>query len=74
MKYNLPFEAQWEELAFHKAAKEAFLNLPDGKTPKVKDLNEKNEKEKMWQVQLDVPVLSGVPGRWGIIGITNIKE
>lgn len=40
MKYNLPFEAQWEELAFHKAAKEAFLNLPDGKTPKVKDLNE----------------------------------
>ena len=58
MKYNLPFEAQWEEIAFHKAAKEAFLNLPDGKTPKVKDLNEKNEIEKMWQVQPDVPVLS----------------
>ena len=54
--------------------KEAFLNLPDGKTPKVKDLNEKNENEKMWQVQPDVSVLSGVPGRWGIIGITNIKE
>ena len=32
---------------------------------------EKNENEKMWQVLPDVPVLSGVPGRWRIIGITN---
>ena len=74
MKYNLFFEAHWEELTFHKAVKEAFLNLPDGKTPKVKDLNEKNENEKMWQMLPDVPVLSGVPGRRGIIGITNIKK
>ena len=35
---------------------------------------EKNENEKMWQVLPDVPVLSGVPGRRGIIGGTNIKE
>ena len=34
---------------------------------------EKNENEKMWQVLTDVSVLSGVPGRRGIIGITNIK-
>ena len=34
---------------------------------------EKNEKEKMWKMLLDVFVLSGVPRRWGIIGITNIK-
>ena len=34
---------------------------------------EKNENEKMWQVLPDVPVLSGVLGRWGIIGITNKK-
>ena len=40
MKYDLFFEAHWEELTFHKVVKEAFLNLPDGKTPKVKDLNE----------------------------------
>ena len=32
---------------------------------------EKNENEKMWQVLLDVSVLSGVPGRRGIIGSTN---
>ena len=35
---------------------------------------EKNENEKMWQVLPDVPVLSGVPGRRGITGITNIKK
>ena len=40
MKYNLFFEAHWEELTFHKAVKEAFLNLPDGKIQNVKDLNE----------------------------------
>ena len=36
-------------------------------------VKEKNENEKMWQVLPDVPVLSGVPGRWRIIGITNKK-
>lgn len=34
------FEAHREEITLHKAAKEAFSNLPDGKIPKVKDLNE----------------------------------
>ena len=34
------FEAHREEITLHKAAKEAFSNLPDGRIPKVKDLNE----------------------------------
>lgn len=34
------FEAHREEITLHKAAKEAFSHLPDGKIPKVKDLNE----------------------------------
>lgn len=34
------FEAHREEITLHKAAKEAFSNLPGGKIPKVKDLNE----------------------------------
>lgn len=34
------FEAHREEITLHKAAKEAFSKLPDGKIPKVKDLNE----------------------------------
>ena len=34
------FEAHREEITLHKAAKEAFSNLPDGKIPRVKDLNE----------------------------------
>lgn len=34
------FEAHREKITLHKAAKEAFSNLPDGKIPKVKDLNE----------------------------------
>lgn len=34
------FEAHREEITLHKAAKEAFSNLPDGKIPKIKDLNE----------------------------------
>ena len=34
---------------------------------------EKNENEKMWKMLPDVPVLSGVPGRRRIIGITNKK-
>lgn len=33
------FEAHREEITLHKAAKEAFSNLPDTKIPKVKDLN-----------------------------------
>ena len=33
------FEAHWEELTIHKAAKEAFNELGVGKLPKVKDLN-----------------------------------
>ena len=34
------FEAHREEITLNKAAKEAFSHLPDGKIPKVKDLNE----------------------------------
>ena len=34
------FEAHREEITLHKAAKDAFSNLSDGKIPKVKDLNE----------------------------------
>ena len=34
------YEAHREEITLHKAAKEAFSKLPDGKIPKVKDLNE----------------------------------
>ena len=34
------FEAHRDEITLHKAAKEAFPKLPDGKIPKVKDLNE----------------------------------
>ena len=34
------YEAHRDELILHKAAKEAFSKLPDGKIPKVKDLNE----------------------------------
>lgn len=34
------FEAHREEITLHKAAKEAFSKLPDGKIPKVKELNE----------------------------------
>lgn len=34
------YEAHRDEIVLHKAAKEAFSKLPDGKTPKVKDLNE----------------------------------
>ena len=34
------FEAHQDEITLHKAAKEAFSKLPDGKIPKVKDLNE----------------------------------
>ena len=34
------FEAHREEITLHKAAKEAISNLPGGKIPKVKDLNE----------------------------------
>ena len=34
------FEAHRDEITLHKAAKEAFSKLPDGKIPKVKDLNE----------------------------------
>ena len=33
------FEAHRDEITLHKAAKEAFSKLPDGKIPKVKDLN-----------------------------------
>ncbi len=33
------FEAHREEITLHKAAKEAFSNLPDKKIPKVKELN-----------------------------------
>lgn len=33
-------EAHRDEITLHKAAKEAFSKLPDGKIPKVKDLNE----------------------------------
>ena len=34
------FEAHRDEITLHKAAKEAFSKLSDGKIPKVKDLNE----------------------------------
>ena len=34
------YEAHRDEITLHKAAKEAFAKLPDGKIPKVKDLNE----------------------------------
>ena len=34
------YEAHRDEILLHKAAKEAFSKLPDGKIPKVKDLNE----------------------------------
>lgn len=34
------FEAHREAITLHKAAKEAFSKLPDGKIPKVKELNE----------------------------------
>ena len=34
------FEAHRDEITLHKAAQEAFSKLPDGKIPKVKDLNE----------------------------------
>ena len=34
------FEAHRDEITLHKAAKEAFSKLPDGKIPKVKELNE----------------------------------
>ncbi len=33
------YEAHRDEIILHKAAKEAFSKLPDGKIPKVKDLN-----------------------------------
>ena len=33
------FEAHREEITLHKAAKEAFSDIPDAKIPKVKDLN-----------------------------------
>ena len=33
------FEAHREEITLHKAAKEAFSNLPDKKIPRVKELN-----------------------------------
>ena len=33
------FEEHREEITLHKAAKEAFSNLPDRKIPKVKELN-----------------------------------
>ena len=33
-------EAHRDEIILHKAAKEAFSKLPDGKIPKVKELNE----------------------------------
>ena len=52
-----------------------FLILFIGQKKKIKQKNyeieqlkEKNKKEKMWQVLPDVSVLSGVPGRRGIIG------
>lgn len=34
------YEAHRDEIILHKAAKEAFSKIPDGKIPKVKDLNE----------------------------------
>ncbi len=34
------YEAHRDEITLHKAAKEAFSKLPDGKIPRVKDLNE----------------------------------
>ena len=34
------FEAHRDEITLHKATKEAFSKLPDGKIPKVKELNE----------------------------------
>ncbi len=34
------YEAHRDEITLHKVAKEAFSKLPDGKIPKVKDLNE----------------------------------
>ena len=34
------YEAHRDEITLHKAAKEAFSKLPDGKIPKVKELNE----------------------------------
>lgn len=34
------YEAHRDEITLHKAAKEAFFKLPDGKIPKVKELNE----------------------------------
>ena len=34
------FEAHWDEITLHKAVKEAFSKLPDGKIPKVNELNE----------------------------------
>ena len=34
------YEAHRDEITLHKAAKEAFSKLPDGKITKVKDLNE----------------------------------
>ncbi len=34
------YEAHRDEIILHKAAKEVFSKLPDGKIPKVKDLNE----------------------------------
>ena len=34
------YEAHRDEITLHKAAKEAFSKLPNGKIPKVKDLNE----------------------------------
>lgn len=36
------YEAHRDEIILHKAAKEAFSKLPDGKIPKVKDLNEES--------------------------------
>ena len=35
------YEAHRDEIILHKAAKEAFSKLPDGKIPKLKDLNGK---------------------------------
>ena len=34
------YEAHRDEIILHKAAKEVFSKLPDGKIPKVKNLNE----------------------------------
>ena len=46
------FEAHRDEITLHKAAKEAFSKLPDGKIPKVKDLNEEfREKGRLQRIQ-----------------------